>query len=56
MKAQDRLLTIAEETARHKMSLESADQRDSVALAKTELKNNADKVNKGRLWFRSFLS
>lgn len=48
IEAQDRILTIAEESARHRISLESANQKDSVELTKTELKNNAYKVNKGQ--------
>lgn len=49
MEAQGRILTIAEETARHKMQLESANQRDSVALTKTELNNSAADIRRGQL-------
>ena len=48
MEAQDRVLALAEETARYEMELGRQQRRDSVELTKTELKNNADVVKRGQ--------
>ncbi len=45
---QERLLANTEATARHVMEQEKRQHEDFVELTKTELKNNADKVNKGQ--------
>ncbi len=44
MEAQNRFLAITEESARHDMEIRKQQQKDSVALTSSELKNNADEV------------
>ncbi len=48
MEAQDRLLANTEAVARHEMEMEKRQHDDFVELTRNELKNTADKVNKGQ--------
>ena len=50
MAANDRILTVFEETARQEREIENKRHKDSVALTNTELKNSADEVRLGQ-WF-----
>ena len=50
MEAQDRILVLTEESARHEMRLDNMQHEDNVALIKIELKNNADEVKRGQLF------
>lgn len=48
LETQERVLAITEATAQHQMEMEKRQHVDSVALTRSELKNNADVVNKGQ--------
>lgn len=48
LEANDRILTVLEQTAEHEINLESQQHVDSVALTKSELKNNADRIRLGQ--------
>lgn len=50
MAANDRILTVFEETARHEREIENKRHNDNVRLTITELKNSADEVRQGQ-WF-----
>lgn len=50
METQGRVLTITEESARFEMEIGRQQQKDSVTLTRTELKNSADEVKRGQ-WF-----
>ena len=54
MEANDRLLTVLEQTTRHDIDLENSQHEDSVTLAQTTLKNKADQIGRGQ-WF-AFIS
>ncbi len=50
MEANDRILTTLEQTTRHDINLERQQHDEFVALTKTKLKNNADRISRGQ-WF-----
>ncbi len=50
MEAQERILAITEETARYEIDIGRQRHKDSVDLAKFELKHSADEVRRGQ-WF-----
>lgn len=50
MEAQDRIISLTEESARHEMAIDSQRHDDEVELTKMELKNTSDKVSRGQ-WF-----
>ncbi len=50
MAANDRILTVFEETARQEREIENKRHNDNVRLTNTELKNSADEVRRGQLF------
>lgn len=50
MEAQDRILTVFEESAREEMRADRQQHEDGVTLTGSELKNNADEVKRGQVF------